>query len=101
MQTFEQGDSIDFKITIQAKSPDPFGAEAVANPDNGAKITITDPEGTVIVNAASMSNSSTGKYYYTFQTTTSHVVGIWEYLILADGTTYDNVFCDRFRLKAC
>ena len=38
-------------------------------------VTITDPDGTVVVNAEAMTQSETGIYYYYYRTTTSSTKG--------------------------
>lgn len=62
-----------------------FAVDALFDP-SAIKITITDPDGLVKVNAASMTKSVTGKYYYDWQTAITDVAGTYVVSVLADNT---------------
>lgn len=47
------------------------------DPSAGVRITITDPEGVVVVNAQTMIKDSIGSYYYNFPTTANSPLGTY------------------------
>lgn len=70
----------------------PFGTLAADDPEVSVKITITNPVGSVVVNAQSMQKNDTGEYYYIYQTTSASTLGVYKCTIAADGTSYDSVY---------
>ena len=66
-------------------------AGVYSTPDQGVKITITDPDGTVQVNAVSMGAAvDTGKFTYHYLTISSSVLGWWRIMCKAqDGLAAD------------
>ena len=56
-------------------------------PDNGVKITLTDPKGTVKVNAQAMTESTAGKLYYYYTSVVDDEPGWWRFRCISqDGT---------------
>ena len=84
INTFQAGETVGIWAHIK-------DWEGVATtPDNGVKVTLTDPVGTVKVTAQAMSESSAGElvYYYTSQS--DDVKGCWHYSCKSqDGTGGD------------
>jgi uncharacterized protein YfaS (alpha-2-macroglobulin family) len=57
------------------------------SPDNGVKVTLTDPEGTVKVNASAMTEDDDGKFVYYYNSEDDDVKGWWRYSCKSqDGT---------------
>jgi hypothetical protein len=84
------GNPVLIEVTID-KYP-PFGTLAADDPEVSVKITITNPAGSVMVNAQSMLKNDTGEYYYIYQTTSSSILGEYHCTIIADGTSYDSAY---------
>lgn len=84
------GNPVLVEVTIE-KYP-PFGTLTADDPEVSVKITITNPQDTVVVNAQSMQKNDVGEYYYIYQTTSASVLGIYKCTIVADGTSYDSVY---------
>jgi hypothetical protein len=60
---------------------------AYTTPDQGVKITITDPTGIKKVDAAAMTESATGKWVYYYTPASDAELGWWRYYCLGqDGT---------------
>ena len=55
--------------------------------DGTPVITIYDPNGTVVVNAASMTKEQVGRFVYNFQTATADIQGIYKAVMSADVDT--------------
>lgn len=92
MDKFLAGATITLKAVIQQPSPDPFGTLQNADPDNGVKITFEHKASAYeAVSALPMSKSSTGKYFYVWQTTQAERIGKWNVRIDVDGAVYDTV----------
>lgn len=47
------------------------------SPDNGVKVTLTDPDGTVKADAAAMTESETGKFVYYYNSQADDVKDKW------------------------
>ena len=59
-------------------------------PDNGVKVTLTDPAGTVKVNAQAMTESAPGKFVYYYTSESADVAGWWRFYCKSqDGTGPD------------
>ena len=57
------------------------------SPDNGVKITLTNPLGTVKVNAQAMTADEVGKFVYYYNSAADDVKGSWYYFCKSqDGT---------------
>ena len=57
------------------------------SPDNGVKVTLTDPAGTKKVDAQAMTESTVGKFVYHYTSTITDVVGWWRFRCVGqDGT---------------
>lgn len=63
------------------------------DPQTSMEVTITDPHGTVVVDAQDMVRESTGRYSYDFQTTTEHIAGT--YTCLYTATNSERVSNDK------
>lgn len=75
-------------------------AGALADPSTSMKITVTDPDGTVVVNDLSMTKDSTGQYHYDYTPGSSTVLG-WHlvHYVATDGGRV-TVEDDGFTLEA-
>ncbi len=83
-----QGSSVTIKARVRTGSPDPWGDLADFDPATAVNITLEHlPTNTQPVTSAAMTKSATGKYYYTYQTTTSTQLGNWKARIDLDGTS--------------
>jgi len=71
-----QGETIRLKVTVKDESA------ALINPATTV-VSITNPSGTSKVAAASMTNESTGVYYYDYTIPTTGVLGTWTYEVVA------------------
>lgn len=96
MEHIVRGNPIVFEATI--KEYVPFGSLALSDPST-VKITLTDSNGTILANSASMTKSVTGKYYYIYQTTTSSALGIYTGSVVIDGGTYDGVYTTNYMVQ--
>lgn len=52
-------------------------AGALVSPSDGVKLTVTDPKGTVKVDAQAMAESETGKFVYYYNSQASDELGWW------------------------
>lgn len=87
MQTYDKGSAI--IIEVEFKKQTPFGSAAYFDPST-AKVTVTDPTGTNKVTDASLTQSTTGKYYYICQTETTWAAGIYSVKVTStDGSASD------------
>jgi uncharacterized protein YfaS (alpha-2-macroglobulin family) len=90
MKYYTEGDSVFVTLVHQTYtlSTDTW---ADADPDTTyPKITITDPDGTVKVTAATMTKDATGKYEYQYELPASPTVGTWTGYIDVENGTYPN-----------
>ena len=63
------------------------------SPDQGVKVTLTDPTGTVILNAVAMTPLEAGKFYYLYNTTAASPLGWWRYFCKSqDGLAPDDFY---------
>lgn len=74
MSAFGRGSTIIVEQEIYSKTP--FGNESLFSPAT-VNITITDPKGVVKVNSEAMTQSVTGKFYYTCQTLDTWELGTY------------------------
>jgi len=73
MRVFQRGETIGLWAYIK-------DWEGVyTTPDNGVKITITDPAGTTQVDAQAMTISAAGKFVYHYLSQATDVAGWWRY----------------------
>ncbi len=86
--TYNKGKTVTIEVEIMRYTP--FGSSALNSPANGVKLTVVDPNGDVVLNEATMTLSSTGKYYYILQTGVDWVEGWYEIAPFADGSDYDD-----------
>jgi hypothetical protein len=77
-------------IESQCKRKIPFGTTELFDPIT-IKITVTDPGGTVKVNAANMTKSDTAKYYYVCQTATNWTAGYYTVKVESNYSDYTDV----------
>ncbi len=85
---YQQGDTVYFNLQHKTYTllTDVW---ALADADtNYPKITITDSEGTVIINAVSMTNKATGKYEYLYQLASDAPTGTWTGFIETSNSAY-------------
>ena len=97
INTFQAGET----VGIWAHIKDWEGVEQT--PDNGVKVTLTDPAGTVKVNNLPMSESSAGELVYYYNSAAGDIKGCWHYSCKSqDGTGLEvkYVICEgSFELK--
>ena len=97
MEKYDRGSAI--VIEVEFKQHTPFGTDAYFDPTD-PKITITDPQSVAKVTDSALTKSSTGKWYYICQTTTSWDVGIYKSKVTATSGTYNDItITDNFQLK--
>lgn len=90
MDRIVRGNPIVFEATVNEYTP--FGSLALSDPAVSIKITVTDPNGQTIINAQSMTKSTTGKYYYIYQTTSSSPIGLYAGNVAIDDDAYDGIY---------
>ncbi len=86
MKIYTYGNAIEIGVTVKTT------ADVLVDPQNGVKITITNPLGVAVVTNQSMSNTSVGVYYYDLQTTTAFALGVYTCTITVDGASWDAVY---------
>ena len=60
---------------------------AYISPDNGVKVTLTDPAGAKKVDAQAMTASSIGKFVYYYTSSAADTIGWWRFRCIGqDGT---------------
>lgn len=67
------------KVTDETRN----SSNVLFTPDGGVAVTITAPDGTVVVNGASMTEDATGMWSYTWQSTTSSEKGMYTVMTAA------------------
>lgn len=80
--TFQRGDGIYIQIRTTNQTVTP---PAVGNV-NSAVITINSPDGTTVINGASMTNTGLGTYAYTYSSAATDQTGNWEASFVANAT---------------
>jgi uncharacterized protein YfaS (alpha-2-macroglobulin family) len=81
IQIFQQGDT----VCMWAYFKDWDGN--YTSPDQGVKVTATDPDGTDQVDAQTMNESDTGQFVYYYTTDSDDVTGYWSFKCTGqDGT---------------
>lgn len=82
------GSEVAFRYTAYDQRQEP---PVLANPAQGVKVTITDPNGVDVISNGAMTNAATGVYTYVAQTTTDATVWpLGTYLVsfkLQDGSS--------------
>lgn len=71
VRRFQRGETVPVWADIKT------WAGVYSSPDQGVKVTITDPDGTVQVDAVAMTEDATGKFVYYHLSTTADTVGWW------------------------
>ena len=69
-----------------------------SDPDS-AKVTITNPSGTAVVNAADMTSDGNGVFSYIYQSDVDGVSGVYEVLVAAVKSSYTARSKDLFKLN--
>ncbi|NOZ68025.1 MAG: hypothetical protein GXP46_01950 [Deferribacteres bacterium] len=97
MATYDRGTPV--LIEAEFKRNEPFGGPAYFDPTS-PKVTVTAPDGTVMVDGAAMTKQETGKWYHIFQTDISWEKGPYNVKITCSDGTYNDVTVARgiFRL---
>ena len=90
MGDFNRGEV--FIVEAELKEYTPFDDHAYANADSIPKITINDSKNNVRVDNQDMSNSATGKYYYTIESLTSWLVGNYDVIIVSIYNSKSNTY---------
>lgn len=98
LSTYDRGSSI--LVEVEVKKHAPFSTDSYIDPSS-AKISVIDPLGTVKVNEASLAKFAEGKYYYTCQTGTDWIVGIYTIkVVTSDGALTDvTIPTEGFKLR--
>lgn len=79
--TYQRGETAVLQAYVKDSSGD------YVDPTGSITITITDPSGSVVVNAQTMSKSETGKYYYDYNIPEDAVIGRYAYQVeVKDGS---------------
>lgn len=86
---FERGSTL--VIPVEFKKQAPFGTADYFAPSPAPTITVTDPAGTKKVDAADMTKSTTGKWYYIAQTAVDWVAGVYEIKIASGDGVYTDI----------
>jgi uncharacterized protein YfaS (alpha-2-macroglobulin family) len=90
---FESGETVICSATVKTS------AGVLTDPATSMKITIYDPNDTVIVNDVAMTNDGVGLYHYDFASSSTYVMGTWEvYYTATDGTRISKTK-DTFTLR--
>lgn len=67
------------------------------SPDNGVKITLTNPKGIVKVDAQAMTEKASGKFVYYYTTPADDETGWWHFFCKSqDGTGDDAKYTKKF-----
>ena len=88
LKTFDRGAVIVIEVEFQQQPP--FAAAAYYDPTTPT-ITVTDPADTAKVNAAALTKSAIGKWYYLCQTATSWSAGDYDVKINATVGSYTDI----------
>ena len=97
MPDYVRGDNVELTIEVRDKTG------ALVNADSAPTVTVTDPEGTVKVDAQASTSESTGKYFYDWQSATTDKRGIYtvQWVAVVGGKTdrqnYDLIFVQKWR----
>lgn len=71
MAGFNRGETVIVSIEVRTS------AGVLANPATSMTVTISNPSGTVVVDAAAMSNDGTGLYHYDYLLAADAPLGRW------------------------
>lgn len=77
VRNFQRGETVPIWVDIKT------WAGVYSSPDQGVKVTITDPDGIVQANAQAMTESETGKFVYYFKPEDTDPLGWWRIRCLA------------------
>ena len=84
MDTYEAGTTVYIEDTLR-------DTDDVLLDPTSAKVTITDPDGVVKVDAENMTKKSTGVYYYNWQSEVTDPTGIYEVKTVAVSGGYTSI----------
>lgn len=87
IKSFNRGSPV--LIEIEFKKYVPFDDPAYYDP-NTKTVTVTDPDGTAVVDGGALTKSATGKYYHILQTTTGFVAGNYQVTANSSDGTYSD-----------
>lgn len=97
MAVFNRGEVI--RCVLDIKTISLYGAVGSnVNPSSVPVITITDPNGTVLVNEASMTAFSTGLYYYNHASLVTHEYGKYQIKYKVTDGSLITIHYDSFEL---
>lgn len=84
-ETYYAGDAIRIEAEIRDSDGD------LMTPDTSVKVTITDPDGTAKATNQDMTASSTGVYYYVWQSSSTDTLGAYNAKVVAIDGSYTAV----------
>lgn len=97
MESFDRGSALLAEVEFKAHVP--FGTEEAFDP-TAPTVTVTDPAGTVVINAEAMiSNVTVGEWYYVIQTLEAWVKGKYNVKVLASDGTYNDITISKSSFK--
>ena len=76
---------------VEFKKQTPFGTLDLFDPTGTPTITVTDEDGTVVVNAANLVKQDVGQWYYVVQTLETWIVGNYDVKISATDGSYNDI----------
>ena len=93
MNTYDRGSAIVVEVTFKRYVP--FSNSSSYYDVTSPKVTITDPDGNVVVDAQDLTKSETGKYYYFCQTLVTWSIGIYEIKATSSEGSLNDVTVDE------
>jgi len=89
---YDAGEVVPCSVEIRDSGGDLY------DPDTSVKLTITNPSGTDIVDAADMVNDGVGLYHYNWISTTSSATGLYRVVYTSINSTLPTIQNDTFEL---
>jgi len=98
LPSYVRGNAILIEIEVEKHLP--FEEASFNNPENGVTISITDPNGDLVVTEQSMLYHALGQYYYIYQSAVDGKLGKYSANVIVDGLVYDGKYIknSEFRL---
>lgn len=93
LTVFQRTETIVCSLNIQDGGVD-------ADPDTSIKITLTDPDGTVVVNGIAMDKDNTGDYHHDYTPEVSAELGVYEVKYVAIDGDRTSIIRDYFNLDS-
>jgi len=93
MAKFDIGETVICSIVVK----DSDGNEA--DPGTSMKCTVTDPQGTVVVDGEDMDQDSTGNYHYDYTSLSTAMAGAYSIKYIADDDGRITIQKDKFVLE--